>query len=184
MSKQSIGILVGSLRRDSFSKKVALYLAKLLDIQFNVVFIEIGSLEMYNQDMDNESDTPQTWLRLRQEIKAVDAVLFVTPEYNRSIPPVLKNALDIASRPMAENAWSGKPGAIVSVSPGGIGGFGANHHLRQSASCVNIYMMPQPEAYVGGITDSVDENGVSCEKTQEFLKKIADAFSNWINRFK
>ena len=183
MSKQSIGILVGSLRRDSFSKKVALYLAKLLEAQFDVMFFDIAPLAMYNQDLDNETDIPEDWLRFRQEVKAVDAVLFVTPEYNRSIPPVLKNALDIASRPTSENAWNDKPGAIVSVSPGSIGGFGANHHLRQSASCRNIIMMPQPEAYVGGIARSVDENSVSNENTQAFLRNISDAFTAWIRRF-
>ncbi|MDR0286331.1 MAG: NAD(P)H-dependent oxidoreductase, partial [Clostridiales bacterium] len=141
MDKKTIGILVGSLRRDSFNKKVAEYLSGLLKEQFNVCFPDISSLVMYNQDLDNEKDTPREWLQFRKEVKSLDAVLFVTPEYNRSMPPVLKNALDIASRPYTANSWSGKPGAVVSVSPGKIGGFGASQHLRQSASCLNIYMM-------------------------------------------
>ena len=182
MSKKTIGILVGSLRCDSFSKKVAQYLKSLQEKQFFVKILYIGSLIMYNQDLDNEADMPREWLRFRQEVKALDAVLFVTPEYNRSIPPVLKNALDIASRPMTENAWRGKPGAVVSVSPGGIGGFGANHHLRQSAACLNIYMMQQPEAYIGGIAGLVDADGVSNKKTQDFLREFSDAFANWINK--
>ena len=182
MSKKSIGILVGSLRRDSFSKKVAQYLSDLLEERFAVTFLDIASLIMYNQDLDNEADIPREWLRFRQEVKALDAVLFVTPEYNRSIPPVLKNALDIASRPMSQNAWRGKPGAVVSVSLGGIGGFDANHHLRQSAACLNICMMPQPEAYIGDIGGSVDADGVPDQKTQDFLYKFADAFASWINK--
>jgi chromate reductase len=182
MSKKAIGILVGSLRRDSFSKKVARYIADSLSGQFEVRFMDISSLAMYNEDLDNETDTPQNWRDFRREINAAHAVLFVTPEYNRSIPPVLKNALDIASRPMGANAWSGKPGAVVSVSPGMIGGFGGANHLRQSASCLNIHMMQQPEAYIGGVSALVDENGVSNKGTQEFLQKFADAFTDWINR--
>jgi len=183
MSKKSIGILVGSLRRDSFSKKIAQYLSSLLEEQFDVKFLDIGSLAMYNEDLDNDSDIPLEWRRFRKDVKALDAILFVTPEYNRSMPPVLKNALDIASRPMTENAWGGKPGAVVSISPGKIGGFSSNNHLRQSASCLNIYMMSKPEAYIGGVFDLVDANGVCDESIQEFFRKFAAAFSDWINRF-
>jgi len=182
MSKKTIGILVGSLRRDSFSKKVARYIAGLLEEQFEVKFLDIGSLALYNQDLDNENDLPQEWLRLRQEVRALDAVLFVTPEYNRSMPAVLKNALDIASRPMTDSAWKGKPGAVVGVSPGKIGAFGACSHLRQTASCLNILMMAQPETYLGEITGSVDENGVTGETVQGILRKFADAYAVWVNR--
>ncbi|MCL2163167.1 MAG: NAD(P)H-dependent oxidoreductase [Oscillospiraceae bacterium] len=182
MSKKTIGILVGSLRRESFSKKVAQYLSNLLGERFDTKFLDIGSLTMYNQDLDNEADIPQEWLRLRQDVKALDAVLFVTPEYNRSMPPVLKNALDIASRPMSENSWKGKPGAVVSISPGTIGGFSSNHHLRQSAACLNIFIMPQPEAYLGGIADSVNADGVADKKVQDILQRFADAFSDWVNK--
>jgi len=182
LNKKTIGILAGSLRRDSFSKKVARYLGGLLEERFSITFLDIGSLDLYNQDLDNEAELPREWMRFRREVKALDAVLFVTPEYNRSMPPVLKNALDIASRPMTENAWKGKPGAVVSISPGAMGGFGANHHLRQSAACLNICMMPQPEAYIGGIAGSVDANGVSDKKTQVFLCKFADAFADWVNK--
>jgi len=182
-NKKSIGILVGSLRRDSFSKKVAQYLAGLLEEEFDVSFLDISSLTMYNQDVDNENDTPQEWLRFRDEVKAKDAVLFVTPEYNRSMPAVLKNAIDIASRPYTSNVWSGKPGAVVSVSPGAIGGFGASSHLRQSATCVNIYMMQQPEAYIGNVSSVVDTDGVSDKQTQDFLRKFADTFADWVHKF-
>ena len=183
MGKKTIGILVGSLRRDSLNKKVARYLSGLLEEQFDIKFLDIANLVMYNQDLDNESDTPSEWRQFRNEVKAVDAVLFVTPEYNRSMPAVLKNALDIASRPFTDNAWGGKPGAVVSVSPGKTGAFGANHHLRQVAACLDIYMMQQPEAYVGGIAGSVDANGVSDERVQSFLRKFAGAFADWVDRF-
>ena len=183
VSKKRVGILVGSLRRESFSKKVAQYLAALLEEQFEVNFLHMASLTMYNEDMDNENDMPQEWQQFRQSIKALDAVLFVTPEYNRSMPAVLKNAIDVASRPHASNAWSGKPGAVISISPGMIGGFAANHHLRQSAACLNIYMMQQPEAYIGSIAGSVAADGVFEKRTQDFLRKFVDAFIDWINQF-
>ena len=182
MSKLKIGIMVGSLRRDSFSKKVAQYISSLLEEEFSLSFLDIGCLVMYNQDLDNDDNVPQEWQSYREEVKALDAILFVTPEYNRSIPPVLKNALDIASRPTTDNAWDGKPGAIVSISPGSIGGFGANNHLRQSAACLNILVMPVPETYIGGISASVDENGVHNESLQGFLGKFADAFAAWVKR--
>jgi len=182
MEKKTIGILPGSLRRDSFSKKIASHLSGLLADQFNVKFLEIGNLTMYNEDLDTEGATPQAWLDFRQEVKALDGVLFVTPEYNRSIPPVLKNALDIASRPYGKNAWNDKPGAIVSVSPGQLGGFGANHHLRQTTAFLNIYMMGQPEAYIGNAAAITDSTRVTDENTKKFLQTFADAFTEWVNR--
>ena len=182
MGKKTIGILVGSLRRDSFCKKVGRYLSGLLEGQFEVKFLNIANLAMYNQDLDDDNNTPPEWRQFREDVKALDAVLFITPEYNRSIPAVLKNALDIASRPYGKSAWGGKPGAVVSVSPGNIGGFGANHHLRQTAGCLNIHLMGQPEAYIGGIVRSVDENGVTDKGVQDFLGQFAKAFSEWVNR--
>jgi chromate reductase len=181
VDKKSLGIFVGSLRKDSFSKKIALHLGGLLQYEFDVAYPEIGSFELYNQDLDDAP--PGLWLDFRARIKALDAVLFVTPEYNRSIPPVLKNAIDIASRPYADNAWSGKPGGIVSVSPGAAGGISANHHLRQVAACVNILLLARPEAYIGNVHTLLDNDGsVSNEKTRGFLLQFADAFSQWVNR--
>jgi len=182
-NKKTVGFIVGSLRRDSFSKKVAKYLADLLEEQFDVSFFDIAPLSMYNEDVDNENDTPQEWRHFRDEVKEKDAVLFVTPEYNRSIPPVLKNALDIASRPYGKNNWSGKPGAVVSVSPGALGAFGANHILRQSAVFLNIYMMQQPEAYIGNVAAQTDDTGVTDKRLQDFLRTFADAFADWVNKF-
>jgi len=183
MNKKSIGIIVGSLRSGSYSKKVAFYVTSLLEEKFSVKILDIGNLVIYNEDLDKDSDAPQEWLGFRQEVKALDAVLFITPEYNRSIPAVLKNALDVASRPKTDNAWNHKPGAVISISPGAIGGFGANHHLRQTAACLNIFMMEQPEAYVGGIAGAFDENDVLNESVQGFLHIFIDSFADWINIF-
>ena len=180
MNKKTIGIIVGSLRRDSFSKKVAQYVADLLEEQFVVTFVDISDLALFNQDM--ESDPPQEWLRLRQEVKAADAVLFVTPEYNRSMPAVLKNALDVGSRPYTDNAWNGKPAAAIGVSPGSIGAFGAVNHLHQSAACVGLLMMSQPEAYLGAIMAALGDTGVEGEKVQGILQRFVDAFAAWVNR--
>ena len=183
MDKRVIGIFVGSLRADSYSKKVAHYLADQLAEQFEARLLNISTLALYNEDLDNIDDIPQEWCLFREEVNALDAVLFVTPEYNRSLPAVLKNALDVASRPRSNNNWSGKPGAIVSVSPGNIGAFGANHHLRQIATCLNIFIMQQPEAYVGDISGAVDASGVSDERVQGFLRKFAGEFTKWVNKF-
>jgi len=179
---KTIGLVVGSLRHDSFCKKVANYLAGALKGQFDVTIVDISDLPLYNEDLDHEGSVPSSWARLRHDVAALDAVIFVTPEYNRSMPAVVKNAMDVASRPYGANVWSGKPGAVVSVSPGAIGGFGANHHLRQVATFLNIYMMQQPEAYIGGIGGAVDANGVTDERIQGFLQQIAKAFTDWVNR--
>lgn len=179
---KKIGIIVGSLRKESFNRSVAKYLASVAPKSYLVNFPGIGNLELYNQDLD---DTPTAaWVEFREEIKALDAFLFVTPEYNRSIPGVLKNAIDVGSRPHGQSVWTGKPGGIVSVAPGAIGGFGASHHLRQVLSCLNVYTMQHPEAYVGNIIEALDESGqVVAENTQTFLTKYMDSFIRWINRF-
>ena len=183
MNKKTVGIFVGSLRRESYSKKVARYLADLLGEQFTVKVLDISALPLYNEDLDNEDDMPKEWKDFREDVKAFSAVLFVTPEYNRSLPAVLKNALDVASRPKKDNVWNGKPGAVVSVSPGKIGGFGANHHLRQIATCLNISMMQQPEAYVGEISGAVNADGISDTKVREVLQRFVSAYIDWVNRF-
>ena len=182
-SNLKIGILAGSLRRDSYSRIVAQFTASMLEKQFDISFLDIAALAMYNEDLDNDINMPPEWRIFRQSVNATDAVLFVTPEYNRSIPAVLKNALDVASRPYASNAWSGKPGAVIGIAQGIIGGFGACSHLRQSAGCLNIYMMQQPEAYIGNISETIDDNGVPDKRTQDFLQMFTNAFTDWVNRF-
>jgi chromate reductase len=180
---RDVAVLVGSLRKQSFNRKMALALAALAPEALKLTIVEIGDLPFYSEDLDGP-DAPATWTAFRQRIKAADAVLFVTPEYNRSVPGVLKNAIDVGSRPYGGSAWDGKPGAVVSVSPGGIGGFGANHHLRQSLVFLNVPTMPQPEAYIGGAGSLFDQNGgITNEGTREFLRKLMAAYAAWIERF-
>ena len=141
--------------------------------------VEIGNLPLYNSDLD--ASTPSAWSDFRERIRAADAVLFVTPEYNRSVPGVLKNALDVASRPYGKNAWNGKPGAVVSSTPGAMGGFGANHHLRQSLVFLNVPAMPQPEVYIAAADKLFDASGnLINEATREFLQGFLQAFAQWI----
>lgn len=177
---RNIAVIVGSLRRDSVSRKLAKAFAALApgNLKFDVV--EIGELPHFDQDL--ESDPPAAWTRFREQVTAADAVLFVTPEFNRSVPGALKNAVDVGSRPYGQSVWNGKPGAVISVSPGGIGGFGANHHLRQSLVFLNVPLLSQ-EAYIGNAFTLFGETGeLVNESTQEFLRAYAAAFAEWIER--
>src|SRR5690348_6800740 len=146
---RDVAVFVGSLRRESFSRKMAQVLTGLAPASLKLEIVEIGQLPLYNQDYDDDGTLPAEYAPFRSRVKAADAVLFVTPEYNRSVPAVLKNAIDVGSRPYGQSVWDGKPGAVVSVSPGAIGAFGANHHLRQSLVFLNMPTMQQPEAYIG-----------------------------------
>jgi chromate reductase len=174
-----LGILVGSLRRESFSRKIAQNIAKLLPEGVIPEFVNLD-LPMYNQDLDDDGSPPQSWTDFRAIVKGCDAYLFVTPEYNRSLPPVLKNALDIGSRPFGQNVWGGKKGAVVSVSPGAVGGFGANHALRQAVVFLDIQLLQQPEMYLGGVAKLLDENGTVVEATAGYLQKFVTRFAAFV----
>jgi len=179
---RDVAVLVGSLRKDSINRKVAHALAELAPPSLKLDIVEIGQLPLYNQDSDQ--DPPQAYLDFRARVKAADAVLFVTPEHNRSVPAALKNAVDVGSRPYGTSAWNGKPAAVISTSPSAIGGFGANHHLRQSLVWLNVRAMPQPEAYVGGADKLFDQNGkLNNEGTRNFLKNFIDSFAAWVALF-
>ncbi|MEG0364472.1 MAG: NAD(P)H-dependent oxidoreductase [Erysipelotrichales bacterium] len=179
---KKLGVIVGSLRKDSYNKKVAEYFMQRLEGDFDINFIEIGNLELFNEDL--EDNEPASWNKFRTSIKEMDAFLFVTPEYNRSIPGALKNALDVASRPFPNNEWAKKPTLLVTASPGGIGGFGAGQHFRNIASMLNMYVMPQPEVYLGQIHKSFDENGsLTNERTTSFLDTVSQSFIEWTNNF-
>jgi chromate reductase len=174
-----VAVLAGSLRKESINRKVAHTLIELAPSSLRPAIIEIGALPLYNQD--SEAAPPAAWTQFREAVKAVEAVLLVTPEYNRSIPAVLKNAVDVGSRPYGQNVWNGKPGAAVSASPGAIGGFGANHHLRQSLMAVNVRVMPQPEVYLSAADNLFDADGkMTNQGTREFLQKFMQAFAGWI----
>jgi chromate reductase len=178
---KKIAVFVGSLRKESFNRKIAKALATLAPGSLMLEIIEIGGLPLYNQDYDDGGNPPSEWTAFRERVKSFDGVLFVTPEYNRSVPGVLKNALDVGSRPYGQSVWGGKPGAVMSVSPGAIGGFGANHHLRQSLVFLNIPAMQQPEAYIGGAAQLFDANGnITNEATREVLGKFMNAFAAWV----
>lgn len=175
----TVATIVGSLRKDSVSRKLAKAFADVQpDLEFK--FVGLGDLPLFNQD--READPPAEWVRFREEVAACDAVLFVTPEYNRSVPGVLKNALDIGSRPYGESVWNGKPGAVISVSPNAAGGFGANHHLRQSLVSLNVPLLSR-EVYVGNAFSLFDEAGVlNNDGTRAFLREQGQAFAAWIAR--
>lgn len=179
-AQREVAVIVGSLRKDSFTRKIARAIAEVAPPSLKLDLVEIGGLPLYDQDADGDAP-PAPWTAFRERIRRADAVLFATPEYNRSVPGALKNAIDVGSRPYGRSAWSGKPAAIVSVSPGAIGGFGANHHLRQSLVFLDMPVMQQPEAYLGGAAQLFDAQGrLASDGTREFLRKFASAFAAWI----
>lgn len=180
MKKHNIAVIVGSLRKESFNLKTAKAMMAMAPESFNMEFLDITGLPMFNEDL--EANPPKEWVTLREKIRAADGFLFATPEYNRSVPGVLKNAIDVGSRPYGENSWDGKPAAIVSVSIGAISGFGANHHLRQSLTFVNVPAMAQPEAYIGNAAALFDDDGkLINDSTKDFLKSFMGAFEKWMD---
>jgi chromate reductase len=179
---RKVAMMVGSLREASLNRKVALALAGLAPKHLTLDIIGIGDLPLYNEDLEGEAAPPE-WQRFRSEMGDRDAVLFVTPEYNRSVPGLLKNAIDVGSRPYGASIWSGKPAAVVSVSPGAIGGFGANHHLRQSLVFLDMPVMQQPEAYIGGAGGLFDDQGeVKIEGSRKFFRTIIESFALWVEK--
>ena len=177
-----VAVIVGSLRKESWPRKVANAVLDLAPASLQMEHVEIGALPHYNQDL--ETATPPTeWAAFRDRIRSMQAVLFATPEDNRSVPGVLKNARDVGSRPYGKSVWSGKPAAVLSVSPGQIGAFGANQHLRQSLVFLDMPVLQQPEAYVGGADKLFDASGkLTNDSTRGFLQKFVTAFATWIER--
>lgn len=174
-----IGILVGSLRKESFNRKVAKVLMEVAPSSLEMEIIPIGDLPFFNQD--DEATPPKAWVDFRNKIKTLDGFLLVTPEYNRSVPAVLKNAIDVGSRPYGESVWDGLPCAIVSASIGAIGGFGANHHLRQSTVFLNTPCMQQPEVYLSRVDGMFNDKGeMTNNETKAFLTKFMEAFAKWV----
>ena len=174
-----IGILVGSLRKESFNLKIAHTLIQLAPKSLDMVLINIGNLPLFNQDL--EATPPKEWVDFRQQLQTLDGFILVTPEYNRSIPAVLKNALDVGSRPYGHSSWDGKPCAVISASIGAIGGFGANHHLRQSLVFLNAPCLQQPEVYLSYVDKLFDENGkLANENTKTFLSQFIKTYEQWV----
>ena len=176
-----IAIIVGSLREGSLNRKVARSICSIRGDNLDCSMIEIGDLPLYNQDLDG--NPPEQWVRFRKEVGAADGVLFCSPEYNRGIPGVLKNAIDVGSRPYGQSVFDKKPAAIVTASPGSIGGFGSNHQIRQAAVFLNMPVMQQPEAYLGHVSDeSFDESGCLKEgPLKELIGNLAHAFAGWVD---
>jgi len=180
-SVKKVGVLIGSLRKGSFSRRIAHAAIGLAPEGLSFSIIDIGGLSFFNQDL--EAAPPADWVSFREEIKACNAILFVTPEYNRSVPGVLKNAIDVASRPYGQGVLIGKPAAVISTSIGAVGGFGANHHLRQSLAFLNMPTLGQPEMYLGNSAQIVDEEGeVTSEGTRDYLTNFGKAFAAWVDR--
>jgi chromate reductase len=174
-----IAVLVGSLRAGSLNRKIAEVLVRMAPKDLSLETVGISDLPLYNEDLDGHA--PREWQAFRERIKASDAILFVTPEYNRSIPGALKNAIDVGSRPEGASVWDGKPGGVITASPGAIGGFGANHHLRQTFVFLNVLIMQQPEAYLSRADSIFDESGeLAKERTREFLANFIDAYARWV----
>ena len=179
-----IGVLIGSLREGSYNRAIAEAVASLLPEDYEVVEVEIENLPFYNEDLDHEGKTPQEWTEFREKVSTLDAFILATPEYNRSTAPALKNALDVGSRPYGQSVWTQKPALITTASMGGIGGFGANHHLRQSLVFLDMPVVQQPEVYIGAAHNVVDENGkITDQETLGFLQTAADTFVELINRY-
>lgn len=177
---KKIVVLVGSLRKASLSAGIASALGKIAPPELKLEIVPIGGLQFYNQDL--EEDGLASWLGFRERIRGADAILFITPEYNRSIPAVLKNAIDVGSRPYSQSAWNGKPAAVISLSQGLMGGFGAAHHLRQSLVCLNVPVMPTPEVYLSFANKLLDDNGqFVLPETTAFLTGVLTSFSAWID---
>ena len=183
MATYRIAIIVGSLRKDSINRKIARSMCAVGGDTLGCSMVEIGDLPLYNQDYDQAPEQPESYVRLRKEIAAADGILFCTPEYNRGVPGVLKNAIDVGSRPYGHSVWNGKPAAIISASPGAIGGFGANHQLRQACVFLNMPVMQQPEAYLGHVSDdSFDADGCLKEgPLKQIVEKLAGAFHEWVD---
>ena len=181
-AQHDVAVFVGSLRKRSYTRQIANALIALAPAELTLEIVEIGQLPFYNQDLETASP-PESWVAFRQRVAAADAVLFATPEYNRSMPAVMKNAIDVGSRPREANAWNGKPGAVVSVSTGAIGGFGANHHLRQSLVFTNVPTMQQPEVYLSNVKTLLDDQGnLVKDDTKAFLRGFLEAFETFIRR--
>ena len=177
-----IAIIVGSLREGSLNRKVARSICALRDDNLDCSMVEIGDLPLYNQDFDALPQQPEAYVKFRDQVRSADGILFVSPEYNRGVPGVLKNAIDVGSRPYGSSVWDRKPAAIVTASPGSIGGFGSNHQIRQACVFLNMPVMQQPEAYLGHVTDdSFDDSGCLKDGSlKELVTKLAHAFHDWV----
>lgn len=183
MSEKVIGIVVGSIRKEAFTKKIGQFLIENAPEGYRLEFIEIAELPIYNQDYD-EAGEPAVYAPFREKVQSMNGIIFVTPEHNRSVPAALKNALDVGSRPYGKNVWNGKPALIISSSISGISGFGANHHLRQMLAFLNMPTVQQPEVYLPNVQDYFDETGkLVKEDTAKFLRNVLNSYATFALKF-
>jgi len=180
MSKYTIAVIVGSLRQDSYNRKLASAIGKMAPADFSFKHLQIGDLPLYNQD--NDANMPEPAKRLKAEIAAAQGLLFVTPEYNRSIPGVLKNALDHGSRPYGQNAWGGKPAGVIGVSLGAAGTALAQQHLRNILAYLDVPTLGQPEAFIQFKEGLFDANGGIGEGSKKFVQNWVDKYVAWIKK--
>nr|WP_296155060.1 NAD(P)H-dependent oxidoreductase [uncultured Peptoniphilus sp.] len=180
---KKIGLIVGSLRKESWNRKVAQVIKAMFPEGYEANFIEIGDLPLYNEDFEAPGMEPASYAPFREKVEASDGFIFFTPEYNRSVPPAIKNAIDVASRPYGESKWDGKPAAVASASIGTSGGMEGNMALRQNFIFTNIIPLQQPEVYLANVADLFDEKGEMVEETKEFLQSFIDAFVQHVERF-
>ncbi|WP_179402834.1 NADPH-dependent FMN reductase [Burkholderia guangdongensis] len=177
-----IAVVVGSLRRESFNRALAHAVISLAPADFSFEFLDIGSLPLYSQDYD--ADFPDVAKRFKQSIEAADALLFVTPEYNRSMPGVLKNALDWGSRPWGTNSWARKPGAVLGTSPGATGTALAQQHLRNVLAYLDVSLLGQPEMFIKHDASRIDAQGnIVSDDTRKFLQGFVDRFAGWVRQY-
>jgi chromate reductase len=181
MSHFKIAVLIGSLRKDSFNRKLALALARLGPTDFSFEHVGIGDLPLYNQDDDSHPSEPVK--RLKSEVAGAQGLLFITPEYNRSIPGVLKNAIDHASRPYGQSVWGGKPAGVIGVSVGAIGTALAQQHLRNILAYLNVPTLGQPEGFIQAREGLLDDAGnIGNEDTRKFLQGWVDQYAAWVRK--
>jgi len=176
-----VGIVVGSLREGSYAGQWAKIFEELLPSNYEVEYLDFSNLQVYTEDYDGNE--PQEYLDYRDAVERQDAIIFVTPEYNRSIPGGLKNAIDVASRPYGYNKWAGKPALVASHSISNISGIAANHVLRQSLVFVDMPVLQQPEVYLANSPELLNDDGtVANPSTTEFLQSVVDAFDDLIKK--
>ncbi len=180
MSQYNIAVIVGSLRRNSYNKQLATALSRLAPAGFSLTNIDIADLPLYNQD-DDDDPAPEV-KRLKSEIQQADGLLFITPEYNRSMPGVLKNVLDHGSRPYGQSVWGGKPAGIIGVSPGALGTALAQQHLRSVLTALNVTTMAKPEAYLQYQDGLFDNQGDVGGASRQFLQKWIDDYADWVKK--
>lgn len=179
---KKIALIVGSLRKESYNRKIAEEMIRLSEGKLEMKIVEIADLPLYTEDLDQ--NPPEAWTSFREQIKGADGLLIVSPEYNRTIPGALKNAVDVGSRPYGSSVWPGKPGAVVTSSVSSLGGLAANHHIRQAFVFVDVPLMQQPEAYIGNAAEIFKEDGKTLvADTEKFLSDFIDAFHQWVEKF-